>query len=69
MGGGRAYGNVSTTPNGSVNGTNRSGNVHGYVHDAYGNAGYDWNSNPDGYSYNSGSAGSANSGTGMTGGR
>ena len=67
---GRAYGNVSTTPDGTVNGTNRNG--------SYGGGSYGSNSNGygayggynGGYgSYNGGYNGSTSSGTGMTGGR
>ena len=63
MGDGRAYGNVSTTPNGYVNGGANSG--------YYGGS---WNNGSTGgygnySSGNSGNSGSSNAGTGMTGGR
>ena len=58
MGDGRAYGNVSTTPNGRVNG--------GDYNETYRNNYYSNNrSNYDNYSGNS----AYGSGTGMTGGR
>ena len=60
MNGRGAYGNVSNTPNGTVNGTNRSGyagNGYGYAANGYQNGTY-----PNGYGY-------GNSGTGMTGGQ
>lgn len=68
MGNGRAYGDVSTTPNGYVNGgTNSSyyggswnnGSAGGYGSYGSGNSG----------NTGSGNSGSSNAGTGMTGGR
>ncbi len=75
MGDGRAYGNVSTTPNGYVNGGENSGYYgSGWNNGSAGSGSYGGsNSGRDSYgSYNgssSGNSGSSNAGTGMTGGR
>jgi len=70
---GRAYGNVSTTPNGTVNGTNRDSYNGNHTNGGYQNG---TGSNHGGSGYQSGSSNGANSsgsgyqsGTGMTGGR
>ena len=62
MGDGQAYGNVSTTPNGNVNGSGQYDN--GYSGNSYyGNTGRQGS----GSTQHGGSNGSANSGSGMTG--
>ena len=62
MGDGQAYGNVSTTPNGNVNGSGQYDN--GYSGNSYyGNMGRQGS----GSTQRGGSNGSANSGSGMTG--
>lgn len=63
MGDGRAYGNVSTTPDGRVNGRGNNGGTFGM----YGNNGYGYNNDNGMTGSNFGANG--NSGTGMTGGR
>lgn len=69
---GRAYGNVSTTPNGTVNGgTNgnyRNGTQNGNSGSYGGGYGYNGATGGSG-SYQSGNANTYGSGTGMTGGR
>lgn len=68
MGDGRAYGNVSTTPNGYVNG----GEDNGYYGGTWNNGTTDRGSFGSNSSYGSGNSGnssSSNAGTGMTGGR
>lgn len=61
---GRAYGNVSTTPDGTVNGTNR-GSYDGRNGSYGSSSSY---GSYDGYGYGYGNS-SRSSGTGMTGGR
>ena len=62
MGDGQAYGNVSTTPNGNVNGSGQYDN--GYSGNSYyGNTGRQGS----GSTQRGGSNGSANSGSGMSG--
>ncbi len=75
MGDGRAYGNVSTTPNGYVNGGENSGYYGGSWNNGSagsgsyggGNSGNSGSSNSG--NSGSGSSGSSSAGTGMTGGR
>lgn len=64
MGDGRAYGNVSTTPNGYVNG----GDGYGYYGSSR-NSNSDTNSSRGDYAYGNGDSYRSSAGTGMTGGR
>ena len=57
-----AYGNVSTTPDGRVNGSNRTSGQ-------YGSYGYGSQNGSYGYGGQNGSYGSGSSGTGMAGGQ
>ena len=62
---GRAYGNVSTTPNGYVNGGENNGNYGG----TWNNGSTDRGSYSSNGSSNFSNSNSSNAGTGMTGGR
>lgn len=72
MGDGQAYGNVSTTPDGRVNGGDNAGGMTGnYNRGTTGNMGNNGRgmTGNGGMTNNGGMFGSGNSGTGMTGGR